>query len=203
MAALGFSLNNISLFGLVLAIGIVVDDAIVVLENIERLMATGLDAAHRHHQGDGRGHRPDRRRGPGAVRRVRAVRLHQRHHRPVLPPVRRDHRRLDGDLGHQRRHHDAFAGRADLQGRAGARRRRATARARAKRCPGGSSPSLGGLLTVWLARAYADGRLGLPAVGRRRRRRPSDAGCLWAVHAVYFLPVCSSAACSVGSSSGR
>ncbi|HMF36478.1 MAG TPA: efflux RND transporter permease subunit, partial [Isosphaeraceae bacterium] len=39
----GFSLNNISLFGLVLAIGIVVDDAIVVLENIERLMATGLD----------------------------------------------------------------------------------------------------------------------------------------------------------------
>jgi multidrug efflux pump len=44
MAALGFSLNNISLFGLVLAIGIVVDDAIVVLENIERLMATGLDA---------------------------------------------------------------------------------------------------------------------------------------------------------------
>src|SRR5260221_14543594 len=44
MAALGFSLNNISLFGLVLAIGIVVDDAILLLENIERLMATGLDA---------------------------------------------------------------------------------------------------------------------------------------------------------------
>ena len=43
MAVVGFSLNNISLFGLVLAIGIVVDDAIVVLENIERLMATGLD----------------------------------------------------------------------------------------------------------------------------------------------------------------
>jgi multidrug efflux pump len=43
MAALGFSLNNVSLFGLVLAIGIVVDDAIVVLENIERLMAEGLD----------------------------------------------------------------------------------------------------------------------------------------------------------------
>jgi multidrug efflux pump len=44
MSALGFSLNNISLFGLVLAVGIVVDDAIVVLENIERLIATGLDA---------------------------------------------------------------------------------------------------------------------------------------------------------------
>jgi multidrug efflux pump len=44
MAALGFTLNNLTLFGLVLAIGIVVDDAIVVLENIERLIATGLDA---------------------------------------------------------------------------------------------------------------------------------------------------------------
>ncbi len=37
-------MNNISLFGLVLAIGIVVDDAIVVLENIERMMAKGHDA---------------------------------------------------------------------------------------------------------------------------------------------------------------
>ncbi len=44
MAVMGYSLNNISLFGLVLAIGIVVDDAIVVLENIERQMAMGLDA---------------------------------------------------------------------------------------------------------------------------------------------------------------
>ncbi|HWY85494.1 MAG TPA: efflux RND transporter permease subunit, partial [Gemmataceae bacterium] len=44
MAVMGYSLNNISLFGLVLAIGIVVDDAIVVLENIERQMAKGYDA---------------------------------------------------------------------------------------------------------------------------------------------------------------
>jgi multidrug efflux pump len=41
MALLGFSLNNLSLFGLVLAIGIVVDDAIVVVENVERHMAMG------------------------------------------------------------------------------------------------------------------------------------------------------------------
>ena len=42
MAGLGFSLNNLSLFGLVLAIGIVVDDAIVVVENVERLIQKGL-----------------------------------------------------------------------------------------------------------------------------------------------------------------
>jgi multidrug efflux pump len=44
MAALGFTLNNLTLFGLVLAIGIVVDDAIVVLENIEVWLAKGLSA---------------------------------------------------------------------------------------------------------------------------------------------------------------
>ncbi len=42
MAAFGYTLNNLSLFGLVLAIGIVVDDAIVVVENVERNIATGL-----------------------------------------------------------------------------------------------------------------------------------------------------------------
>ena len=50
MQALGVTLNTLSLFGLVLAIGIVVDDAIVVVENVERLIAEGLaprEAAHK------------------------------------------------------------------------------------------------------------------------------------------------------------
>ena len=42
MYALGFSINTLTMFGLVLAIGIVVDDAIVVLENVERHISDGL-----------------------------------------------------------------------------------------------------------------------------------------------------------------
>ena len=101
MAVLGFTLNNISLFGLVLAIGIVVDDAIVVVENVERWLEHGLAAARGGRKAMDEVTGPGRRRGPGPVRRVRALRVHRRHHRPVLPPVRRDHRRLDRLLGLQ------------------------------------------------------------------------------------------------------
>ena len=51
--ALGYSINSLSLFALVLAVGIVVDDAIVVVENVERYIREGLsprDAAHRSMQ---------------------------------------------------------------------------------------------------------------------------------------------------------
>jgi multidrug efflux pump len=65
----GFSINTLTLFAMVLAIGIVVDDAIVVLENVERLMRREDVAQGRRHRGHargvGRGHR--HRAGAGAV----------------------------------------------------------------------------------------------------------------------------------------
>ncbi len=66
----GYSINVLTLFAMVLAIGIVVDDAIVVVENVERIMSTeGLLAARRHAQGDGPDRRRDHRHHAGAVRR--------------------------------------------------------------------------------------------------------------------------------------
>jgi hydrophobe/amphiphile efflux-1 (HAE1) family protein len=50
LSVLGISINNLSMFGLILAVGIVVDDAIVVVENVERNMALGMpprQAAHK------------------------------------------------------------------------------------------------------------------------------------------------------------
>jgi len=49
MQSLGFSINMLTLFGLVLAVGIVVDDAIVVVENVERKLAEGLSPLEASH----------------------------------------------------------------------------------------------------------------------------------------------------------
>ena len=50
LLALGFSINTLTLFGMVLAIGIVVDDAIVVVENVERNIGNGLSPKAAAHQ---------------------------------------------------------------------------------------------------------------------------------------------------------
>ena len=94
MLLCGFSINDLSLFGLVLAIGIVVDDAIVVVENVERNIEAGLSTARRHPESHARSHRPHHRHRAGVVRGVRANRLHHRPDGRILSPVRADDRVL-------------------------------------------------------------------------------------------------------------
>ena len=106
--AFGFSLNMLTLFGLVLAVGIVVDDAIVVVENVERNIARRPGPARRLASHHGRGRHGGARHLAGADRGLRADRLHSGHFRAVLPAVRHHHRGLDRDLGVQ--FADAVAG---------------------------------------------------------------------------------------------
>ena len=101
MEVLGFSLNMLSLLGMVLAIGLVVDDAIVVVENVERQLEAGLAAARGREGGDGRGDGADHRDDRGADGGVRAGRLHSRRRRPALQPVRADGRDLGRHFGLQ------------------------------------------------------------------------------------------------------
>jgi multidrug efflux pump len=80
----GFSINTLTLFAMVLAIGIVVDDAIVVLENVERLMrefsrSPKEAAIEAMREVSGRGHRHR----AGAGRGVRAGGLPRRHRRQL------------------------------------------------------------------------------------------------------------------------
>ena len=78
MAAFGFSINSLTLCGLVLAIGLVVDDAIIVVENVEKFLHRGLCAAGGDSRGDGRDHDADRDDHAGPGRGLRAGRVHAR-----------------------------------------------------------------------------------------------------------------------------
>jgi hypothetical protein len=101
---LGFSINSLSLFGLVLAIGLVVDDAIVVVEAVEHHIEQGMtphDATVRAMEevsGPVIAIRADPERG------VHPHRIHPRHHRQALPAVCRDDRGFGHLLRLQRAH---------------------------------------------------------------------------------------------------
>ena len=110
LLAVGFSANTVSLLALVLGIGVVVDDAIVVVENVERVMAEEPDLP------PGEATKKAMRQITGPVIAISLVllsvfvpiALHPRRVRLVVPPVRRHHQRGDADLGDQRA--DAVAG---------------------------------------------------------------------------------------------
>ena len=100
MKVLGFTINQLSLFGMVLAIGIVVDDAIVVIENVERIMTEeGLpprEATRKAmHQITGAVIAITRGAGGGVHPERAAGRLRRR----GVQAVRADHRDGDGVLG--------------------------------------------------------------------------------------------------------
>ncbi len=98
----GFSINTLSLFGLVLAIGLVVDDAIVVVEAVERHIEDGLAPKASGAESDGGDLGPGDRHRAGAFRGVHADGVHPRHHGQALPAVRGNHRDLGDPLGVQR-----------------------------------------------------------------------------------------------------
>jgi multidrug efflux pump subunit AcrB len=118
LAAFGYSINTLTMFGLVLAIGLLVDDAIVVVENVERVMEEeGLSARRGHPQVDERDHRrPDRHRA-GAVGGVRAHGLLRRLARRDLSPVLDHHRLGHGPVGAGRPDPDAGPVRHPAQAR--------------------------------------------------------------------------------------
>ena len=100
LAAFGYSINTLTMFAMVLAIGLLVDDAIVVVENVERIMSEeGLPPQGGHPQVDGRDHRRPGRHRPGAVGGVPADGLLRRLDRGDLPAVLGDHRLGHGAVG--------------------------------------------------------------------------------------------------------
>ena len=120
LLALGYSINLLSLLAMVLAIGLVVDDAIVVVENIHRHIEEGLTPARRRdhrHEGD---HRPGDRHDADARRRARAARLHRRPDRRALPRVRLHARGRGHHLGRRRADDHPDDGGADPEVRRGA-----------------------------------------------------------------------------------
>ena len=110
LLVLGFSINMLTMFAVVLAIGLLVDDAIVVVENVERLMTEeGLSPRRGDAHVDGPDHRRADRHRHGAVGGVHPDGVPERLDRRHLPAVLGDDRRGDGALGDRRADADAGA----------------------------------------------------------------------------------------------
>ena len=101
---LGFSINTLSLFGLVLAIGLVVDDAIIVVEAVEHHIDEGMTPSRCSVQGDGGSRRPGR--GDCADSRgcVHPDGCDPWHHRTPLSAIRNHDCNFSADFGVQRAH---------------------------------------------------------------------------------------------------
>ena len=109
----GFTLNTFTLLGLSLAVGLVVDDAVMVMENIFRHAEMGKDRVTRRERGHQGDHLRRARRDARRHRHLPAGRLHEGRHRQVLPPVRRHALGRGGALVHRGHHARAGALRAD------------------------------------------------------------------------------------------
>ena len=101
---MGFSINTLTLFGIILATGIVVDDAIVVIENIERhIQEYKVTARQAASDAMARSARRGHRDGARPDRGVRAGRVLPGHDRPALRAVLDDDRVRGRAVGVQRR----------------------------------------------------------------------------------------------------
>ena len=183
--AFGFTLNFLTLMALSLCIGLLIDDAIVVRENIVRHLAHGQGPRDR----SAGGHRRDRARRDGDDvrdrRRVRADRVHERHHRSLLLPVRRHRRRRGAGVAVRQLHArpDALVGMARPAGLAfQARAMARTASWTVDRAP-----------DRWLHAIYADASFaGRSVIARRcsrsRSAASSRASCIVPLVGTEFIP---------------
>ncbi len=103
MLAMGFSANTISLLALVLAIGIVVDDAIIVVEAVEHILETEPrpDACRSSGKSDVAGDRSDHRNHPRPALGLRADGLRAWNHWPAIPAIRGGGGGVDGHFVNQ------------------------------------------------------------------------------------------------------